>query len=141
MGTRGYRRHISDISPSLRHFCRWLLARGYDIEIFTAEISVDRYAIQELQRAAGSILSVQAVAGTVACIPQLDLKGLLTQMSTFDFVVTSKFHGVIFSHLLGKPVVALSYHRKIDDLMRKVGHEDYCLPVSRFTADSLMAQL
>ena len=131
-----YQRYLTE----LEHFCRGVLARGYDIEIFTAEISVDRYAIQELQeRLANS--GGCGDGGTVACITRLDLKGLLTQMSTFDFVITSKFHGVIFSHLLGKPVVALSYHRKIDDLMRKVGHEDYCLPISGFTAESLKAQL
>lgn len=132
--SQAYRRYLTELEA----FCRWLLARGYDIEIFTAEISVDRHAIQELRERLAANISATGGA-TVASISQFDLKGLLNQMSTFDFIVTSKFHGVIFSHLLAKPVVALSYHRKIDDLMRKVGHEEYCLPVSRFTADSLIA--
>ena len=53
-------------------------------------------------------------------------------MSGCDFVVTSKFHGVVFSHLLAKPVIALSYHKKIDDLMRTVGHTQYCLNIESF---------
>jgi polysaccharide pyruvyl transferase WcaK-like protein len=59
-------------------------------------------------------------------------------MSTFDFVITAKFHGVVFSHLLGKPVIALSYHPKIDDLMRTVGHDRYCLDIEHFEVDSLI---
>ena len=67
----------------------------------------------------------------------MSLEELLTQMSQFDFIVTSKFHGVIFSHLLAKPVIALSYHHKIDDLMRAVGHDEYCLDVEHFELDPL----
>jgi polysaccharide pyruvyl transferase WcaK-like protein len=63
---------------------------------------------------------------------------LLSQMSDFDFVVTSKFHGVIFSHILGKPVVALSYLGKIEDLMRAVGHERYCLDIEHFELATLI---
>jgi polysaccharide pyruvyl transferase WcaK-like protein len=129
-----YLRYLDELEA----FCGRLLERGYDIEIFTAEISVDRYAIQELRERLAKHVSSSGGA-TVECISKLDLKGLLTQMSTFDFVITSKFHGVIFSHLLGKPVVALSYHRKIDDLMRKVGHEEYCLPAGSFTSKNLTA--
>jgi len=127
-----YQRYLSELET----FCIWLLDCGYDIEIFTAEISVDRYAIEELrERLAGRAGSGERA--TVSCLPRLDLDELLSQMSTFDFVITSKFHGVIFSHLLTKPVIALSYHRKIDDLMRTVGHERYCLPAGAFTAEDL----
>ena len=59
-------------------------------------------------------------------------------MSGFDFVVTSRFHGVIFSHVLSKPVIALSYLPKIEDLMRTVGHDRYCLEIEHFDADSLI---
>jgi polysaccharide pyruvyl transferase WcaK-like protein len=58
-------------------------------------------------------------------------------MSGFDFVVTSKFHGVVFSHLLAKPVLALSYHNKIDDLMRAVGHSRYCLNIETFNDECI----
>jgi polysaccharide pyruvyl transferase WcaK-like protein len=60
------------------------------------------------------------------------------QIATFDFVITPKFHGVIFSHLLEKPVVALSYMPKIDYLMRRVGHDQYCLSIEDFDVRSLI---
>jgi polysaccharide pyruvyl transferase WcaK-like protein len=58
-------------------------------------------------------------------------------MAGFDYVITSKFHGVVFSHLLAKPVVAISYHVKIDDLMRNVGDSQYCLNIESFDSASL----
>jgi polysaccharide pyruvyl transferase WcaK-like protein len=35
-------------------------------------------------------------------------------MLEFDFVVTSKYHGIVFSHVLGEPVILSSYRRKMD---------------------------
>jgi polysaccharide pyruvyl transferase WcaK-like protein len=65
------------------------------------------------------------------------VKDLLADISEFDFIVTSKFHGVVFSHLLERPVVALSYHRKIDDLMQIVGHSQHCLDIENFEVEHL----
>jgi polysaccharide pyruvyl transferase WcaK-like protein len=118
-------------------FSAWLLTQGYDLEIFTGEISVDRYAIDDLrQRLPAGVFRNESTR--VTCSPRFGLKELISQMSKFDFVITSKFHGVIFSHLLGKPIVALSYHRKIGDLMRTVGHEQYCLDINSFKVDVLI---
>lgn len=128
-----YRRYLDKLAA----FSSWLLAHNYDLEVFTAEISVDRYAIEDL----GKMLPKDASPnGTsrVTCTPVLNLKELLAQMATFDFVITAKFHGVIFSHLLAKPVIALSYHPKIDDLMRTVGHDRYCLDIEHFDVASLI---
>src|SRR5260370_6211056 len=59
-------------------------------------------------------------------------------MAAFDFVVTSKYHGIVFSHLLGKPVIALSYHRKMNFAMQAVGQDRFCLDAERFEVDPLI---
>jgi polysaccharide pyruvyl transferase WcaK-like protein len=46
--------------------------------------------------------------------------------------VTSKFHGIIFSHLLTKPVISLSYQRKMDVAMRAVGQGHFSADIDRF---------
>jgi polysaccharide pyruvyl transferase WcaK-like protein len=115
----------------LAGFSSWIFARGYELEIFTSDIGVDHYAIEDLEK----MLSVDPASGgtaRVVCRPVNNLRELVLQMSTFDYVVTSKFHGVVFSHLLRKPVIALSYHHKINDLMRTVGHDRYCLDAEHF---------
>jgi polysaccharide pyruvyl transferase WcaK-like protein len=121
----------------LATFSSWLLAHDYDVEIFTGEISVDRYAIEDLRRRLPASMLRHGRA-KACCHPMYSLKDLLVQMSTFDFVITSKFHGVIFSHLLGKPVIALSYHHKIQDLMRASQHGQYCLDIDNFEVGSLV---
>jgi polysaccharide pyruvyl transferase WcaK-like protein len=121
----------------LEAFSLWLLSQNYQLEIFTSDIIVDVHAIEDLKRRLSMGISSDA-APEVAVRPVLTLKALLLQMSSFDFVVTSKFHGVIFSHLLAKPVIALSYLPKIDDLMRTVGHDQYCLDIEHFEVDVLI---
>jgi polysaccharide pyruvyl transferase WcaK-like protein len=39
--------------------------------------------------------------------------------------------------LINKPVLALSYHPKIDVLMADTGQSDYCLPIGDFDIDAL----
>jgi polysaccharide pyruvyl transferase WcaK-like protein len=121
----------------LAAFSEWILAQNYCLEIFTSDIILDVFAIEDLKERllAGSSSDESS---RIVFRPVLTLKELLLQMSTFDFVVTSKFHGVIFSHLLGKPVIALSYLPKINHLMRAVGHERYCLDIEHFENKELI---
>jgi polysaccharide pyruvyl transferase WcaK-like protein len=121
----------------LAQFSLWLLSKGYDPKIFSAERSVDIYAIEDLKDRLRAGLPAEAIDRI--CSPRLEtVEDLLTEMAGFDFVVTSKFHGVVFSHLLARPMVAISYHRKIDDLMRTVGDSRYCLNIESFDSDLLI---
>jgi polysaccharide pyruvyl transferase WcaK-like protein len=128
-----YRQYLDKMAE----FSTWLLAHNYDLEIFTSDIAVDERAIEDLGKrlAADGLTDLDS---RVVVRPVLDLDGLLRQMADFQFVVTSKFHGVVFSHLLCKPVIALSYHHKIDDLMRAVGHEECCLDIEKFEPQALI---
>jgi polysaccharide pyruvyl transferase WcaK-like protein len=121
----------------LAQFSAWLLEQGFDLRVFTTEISVDRHAIEDLKALLASSLSSEVVR-QIFRNPSLDVKDLLREMSGFDFIVTSKFHGIIFSNLLGKPVIALSYHRKMDFAMRAIGQARFCTDIEHFDTDWLM---
>ena len=116
---------------SLTEFSLWLISQNYRLRIFTGELSVDVYAVEDLKLRLSSCLPLSDIDDLCAP-PSGNVKDLLAEISKLDFVVTSKFHGVIFSHLLTKPVIALSYHNKINDLMRTVGHSQYCLDIEGF---------
>lgn len=47
-----------------------------------------------------------------------------------EIVVTSRFHGVLLSQLHEKPVLAISYHKKIDCLMDDTGQGDFVVPIT-----------
>jgi len=119
-----YRRYLD----CLAELSLWLLNHNYRVRIFTGEASVDVYAIDDLKDKLQKALASPDIS-EMFVTPIVTVDELLTELSQFDFVVTSKFHGVVFSHLLAKPVIALSYHNKIDDLMQKTGHGEYCLPI------------
>jgi polysaccharide pyruvyl transferase WcaK-like protein len=121
----------------LTRFSVWLLEQGYSLRVFTNEISVDRYAIEDLKAQLSSRFSPELVCQVFRSASP-GVKEVLCEMSEFDFVVTSKFHGIIFSHLLRKPVIALSYHRKMDMAMRAVGQSHLCADIERFDVDWLI---
>jgi polysaccharide pyruvyl transferase WcaK-like protein len=62
---------------------------------------------------------------------------LLIEISKLDMVVASRFHAVLFSYLLGKPVLGISYHYKIDDLMRRMDQAPYLLDIRALTLERL----
>jgi polysaccharide pyruvyl transferase WcaK-like protein len=126
----------SEYLDKLAEFSRWLLSLNYRIRIFSSDASVDVYAMEELKERLRASLS-PADIDDLGAQPSEGVKDLLADISEFDFIVTSKFHGVVFSHLLERPVVALSYHRKIDDLMQIVGHSQHCLDIENFEVEHL----
>lgn len=125
-----------DYLDKLTAFTMWLRSQGYAVRIFSAEQSVDLYAIQDLRARFTESLPIDVVDAMVGS-PAADVRTLIAEMAGFDFVVTSKFHGVVFSHLLQKPVVAVSYHNKIDDLMRAADDSTRCLSIADFSVEEL----
>jgi polysaccharide pyruvyl transferase WcaK-like protein len=119
-------------------FAAWLLEQGYHLRVFTTENTVDGCAISDLKARLVSKFSSPELLSQVFRTPSENVSDLLQEMSEFDFIVTSKFHGIIFSHLLRKPVISLSYQRKMEVAMRAVGHDRFCADIERFDVDWLI---
>ena len=64
---------------------------------------------------------------------------LLSQMSTMDHVITCRFHGVIFAHLMNIPVIAPSHHPKVSTLMADLGLSEFCIDIDTFDVDLVTA--
>jgi polysaccharide pyruvyl transferase WcaK-like protein len=126
----------ASVLDHLTDFAVWLLGQNYRVKIFTSDPSVDVYAIDDLrQRLAQHV--TPAALDQMFGIASNEVPILLDEMRTYDFVVTPKFHGVVFSHMLQKPVLAISYHNKINDLMRAAGHLGDCLDIDDFDSERL----
>jgi polysaccharide pyruvyl transferase WcaK-like protein len=54
-----------------------------------------------------------------------------------DYVVTCRFHGVVFAHLLEKPVLAIAPHPKVAELMADLELSNYCVDARDFDASAL----
>lgn len=121
----------------LTEFSVWLLAQGYKLQLFTTDHMNDVPAIQDLQTRLRSTLSSPELACRVSGGASESVEDVLREMSNFDVVITSKYHGIIFAHVLRKPVICLSYHTKMDAAMHSVEQDYYCADIERFEVDWL----
>jgi len=72
-------------------------------------------------------------------VPVTTIATLLSHMSSMDYIITCRFHGVVFAHLMNIPVIALSHHPKVSTLMNDLGLAEYCLSIDTFDQELLMA--
>lgn len=128
-----------DYLTKLAYFVSWLIQKQYGILFFTGEALGDRPVIQDLR----NILQKNGTSyseGQIIEEPIETVDDLMSQLALTDLVVASRFHGVLLSQLMNKPVLALSYHPKIDMLMKDTGQSDYCLSIDTFDIDFLKKQ-
>jgi polysaccharide pyruvyl transferase WcaK-like protein len=114
------------------------LARDrYRLRLFSTEVSFDSPAIEDVRRALQSDASItDSSSFTHDQVPGATT--LFSQMSSMDYVVTSRFHGVVFAHLMNKPVLAISPHPKVATLMDDLGLSAYCVDIRIFELDLLL---
>lgn len=126
----------SDFIRTLGLFGSWLIENGYSLSLFCSDIGIDPPAIADL----GLMLREQSGAerGQRPTAPRVEsIDDLLRAISLMDYVVTCRFHGVIFAHLLNKPVLALAHHPKVSTLMADLGLQQYCLDIRTCNAEAL----
>lgn len=121
----------------LGSFGAWLIRGDYSVTLFGSDIGIDPLAIEDLQSAMKR--EGAAVAGSAGIITERvsSLDELLASMSLMDYVVTCRFHGVVFAHMLNKPVLAISHHPKMAALMNDIGLGKYCVDIRTFDVGTL----
>ena len=62
--------------------------------------------------------------------------------SELDFVIGERFHSLVLAQILEVPYIAISYDKKIDQLVQVTGMKNYCVDlVSSIRAGDLSEQL
>jgi polysaccharide pyruvyl transferase WcaK-like protein len=117
----------------LANFGSWLASQSYEITLFGTDIGVDPQAIKDLQKT----LQRQEVPQYGINHPVETVHDLLATMSGMDYVVTCRFHGVVFAHLLNKPVLAIAHHPKVAELMSDLEMSIYCVDIRDFDPNLL----
>jgi polysaccharide pyruvyl transferase WcaK-like protein len=115
----------------LASFASWLVGQSYALTMFGTDIGVDPLAIENLQMA---LLSRHGIPSSQYSVNHSveSAHDLLATMSGMDYVVTCRFHGVVFAHLLNKPVLAIAHHPKVMDLMTDLELSSYCVDIRDF---------
>jgi polysaccharide pyruvyl transferase WcaK-like protein len=123
----------SHLISEMAKFSAWLAREQHDLQLFSTEVPSDNEPIGDLKTATTG----QFATAPIACPEINGIESLLSKMSTMDYIVTCRFHGVVFAHLMNIPVLAISHHSKVATLMHDIGLSDYCLDINTFDLDQL----
>jgi polysaccharide pyruvyl transferase WcaK-like protein len=129
--------HLSYLH-ALGTFVHWLLIRNYDVRLLIGDvydIPVMRH-FTELVTHNGLI----GIRGRLFNEPAASVDQLLSQIASTDLVVATRFHNVLLSLLLEKPVIGITFHHKIVSLMTQMGLAEYCLDINTLDAERLIQQ-
>jgi len=121
----------------LGRFVLWLLEKEHVVRILIGQIH-DQRAVDDLKvyiertnTALLPLLIAEPIASTA---------DLFQQIVTTDMVVATRFHNVLCSLMLDKPVVSIGYAKKNDVLMAEMGLGEYCQQIEEFDVERLQAQ-
>jgi polysaccharide pyruvyl transferase WcaK-like protein len=113
------------------------LDRRYRLALFSTDIWFDSDTLaavdaelRESPRPPELLLGIQRISS---------LEELIATMSKLDFIITCRFHGAIFAHLMNIPFIAISHHPKVRSLMLDLGLADFCLDIDAFDEEVLAA--
>ena len=117
-----------------------LLERRYTVRVLIGDAVWDGGARQDLRR----VLEERGLTyndGRIIDEPASSVDELLSQLSSVDVVVASRFHNVLLALMLRKPVVAISYHEKFQPLMNGVGLGEFCQDIEHIDVDELIGKV
>lgn len=123
----------------LASFISWLLQNKYKILFFSTDYP-DKETISDIisilrQKQNNELQSKNILSPTTSTVDEV-----LSCVSGVKLVIASRLHGVKMSHMLFKPVIAISYERKVDTYMTDIGQIEYCVDIDTFDLDLLIAK-
>jgi polysaccharide pyruvyl transferase WcaK-like protein len=131
-GERIYQSYLT----KARRVVSWLLERGLEVRLLIGDTRADERPVRELVAALGQ---GHAGSGRLVAQPTPAFEALLDQIAGTDVVVATRYHNVLLSLLLERPVISLGYSRKNDGLVADTGLETYAQDVASFDVDRLIA--
>ena len=130
-----YERYVK----SLAAIVGWLLDRDYDVKLLLGDREADTLVVDDLKAALRDPVASDGDE-RVTYHPIDSVDELLSQLSATDLVIATRFHNVLMSLLLCKPVVAISFHHKCSSLMSEMGLSEYCQDINGIDAEALIAK-
>lgn len=124
----------------LADFVSWLVQNQYKVVFIASDTSEPFHDYSRVSKDIRDILKTQGIAYAQDQIVEgsiQTIEDLIAQLSLTDVVVASRFHSVLLSQVMNKPVLALSFHSKIDLLMADTGQAEYCLQIDTFEIETL----
>jgi polysaccharide pyruvyl transferase WcaK-like protein len=107
-----YDRYLDQLSI----FVGKLIERGFTVRFIVGDTTYDSRVKSDLRKALDK-KKIRFECLQIIDEPIESMGQLVSQLAASDIVVTPRFHNVVISMLLNKPVIALAYHEKFAALM------------------------
>jgi polysaccharide pyruvyl transferase WcaK-like protein len=124
-----------DYVDKFARFGQWLDQNGYSTLFFPTQARADVLTIQDIRAAmnrGGN--STRMLEG----LPIQSIGDLVTEIARADLVIANRYHGILLSLALNKPVLGVAYHEKSRALLEQVGQGDYVLNIGDFSFEELV---
>lgn len=117
----------------------WLLGQGYRVRLFPTQLRADVRVIADVlanlkSRLAPEMQERLEVASIAA------IGDVASEIRRCDVIVATRFHAIVVSMLLGKPILALCNEPKMSDLMADMGQAAYSLSLDAFDVPGTIAR-
>jgi polysaccharide pyruvyl transferase WcaK-like protein len=147
LGVMGYSGWNLTGAPAERTYARYLeklqwvatqlLEAGYQVRLLIGNRGGDRRPVKDLRLA----LAGHPAAAALISAEILTHDDVIREIAATDVVIATRFHNVLKSLRMARPVISIGYARKNDDLMREFGLGDYCHQVEDFDPARVLEQL
>lgn len=123
-------------TTKLAKFATWLVDNNYNIMFFASNKS-DFYVIDDIKTKL-TIRNFDCCDDRISFSHAVTVNDLLLHLDDVDFVIASRLHGVILSHMMNLPVLAISHDPKVNIHMDNTGQSAYCVDIEKFGIDTLV---
>jgi len=134
-----YQRYVDTVAT----FAATLRERGYRVQFVPTQLRADPPVVADLVRAIGRRSDAADATDAAGALDPLvsNFEDLVARLSAADFVVATRFHGVLLSQMLGKPTIGIVYRRSTRDLLVDVGQGAYAIDIAGMTSEGLLERL
>lgn len=123
----------------MRDFCDWLLRHDFEIVFFPSQVKADPRSIADLMLMLEEAALVAKYGARIHAPRIYTFNDFFTALAPAHYVVCTRFHGMIMSFVLGKPVLAIPNQPKMVDLMDSIGLSDYSRHIDQITPENLIS--
>lgn len=119
----------ADYVSKIAIFSESVVARSFTLDLFGNDKRADPPVIEDLRSLLRSRHGIDIRRSeAIETLPEL-----FRRIAGMDYVLTCRYHGVVFAHVWKKPVLAIAHHPKVADLMSELGLGEYCFDIRTFT--------
>ena len=122
----------------MRAVCLELLQRGVVLRLSNSQTNLDGPLVAEF---AAELMRATGAAECIETAEAASVEQYLQACRTADLVVASRLHAVILALVGGAPVVAVSYGRKVRQLMEEIGSAAQCADLVGLRAQPLLGMI